>query len=118
MILGVGEGLVDVEKADALRSVISLDRLQPGDVTQKGSSGQTTQDQHRVLPPDQVPYRVLRSVQVVNRNLGQRFADLRCRALEALIDSLERRVLRPGGSDNQAGRQHYTDHAEHTGGSS
>ena len=44
------QGLVDVKELDTFRCVIVMDRLQTGDVTQKGWSRETTKHQHRVFP--------------------------------------------------------------------
>ena len=45
---GVGQGLVDVVKIDALGCVIYFDRLQTGDVTYEGGSRETAEGQNRV----------------------------------------------------------------------
>jgi hypothetical protein len=48
VVLGVGQGLVEVVERDASGRVVSLDRLQPGDVSKEGRSGETTKNEHRV----------------------------------------------------------------------
>jgi hypothetical protein len=49
VVFGMCEGFIDVIKHHASGAVISFDRLQTGDVTQKGGSRETAECQYRVV---------------------------------------------------------------------
>lgn len=49
VVLGMGQGLVNVKELHAFGAKIADERLQTGDVSEERWSGQTAEDNHRVL---------------------------------------------------------------------
>ncbi len=51
VVFGMSERLVDEENLHTFGTKVSMDRLQTGDISNKGGSGQAAEDQDRVTAP-------------------------------------------------------------------
>ena len=82
---GVRQGLVDVVEVHALGCVVSLNRLQTGDVTKEGGSRETAEHQYRVLPGRYLPDVHWVALVIHDIEILDHLTDVRCRRIEAIV---------------------------------
>ena len=71
---GMSKSLVNIVEVDPFGSVIAVDGLQPGDVSQEGRSGQAAENQNRVVSLQAAQLEFF-ALGVVDRDVGQRLTE-------------------------------------------
>ena len=101
--------LVEIEELDALGRIISINRLQPGDVTDERRSSQTTVDDDGVLALEALGIELL-AAGVVDIDLGEPIARPERHRPPILRDSRRDRQQESQRQSNEVKAFHFSNH--------